>query len=149
MVIYPAVFNNSPVKRSTEAHEDTKNRRRQLQLWIDTRHAGKQSAFVAAHRLNQGEISALLKDKSFGGVKARNLEEKCGMPPRYLDHREGEAAPVGPGGSIPRALVKAYNAADPKKRALALSVALQILEGDSPTPVKPTEQPTPELARHR
>ncbi len=61
----------------------------------------------------------------------------------------GEEEPTSAGSAIPRALVKAYSAAEPKKRALALSVALQILEGDAPSPVKPTEQPTPELAPHR
>ncbi len=153
LVIYPAVIENSGMKRSTEAVEDTENRRRQLQLWIEARHAGKQSAFVAAHKLNQGEISALLKDKSFGGVKARNLEAKCGMPPRYLDQREAEPAAVAKLSPRALTLARAYDAADAEAQRLALSIALQILRGNhpaaAPTKARPSEQPTPELARLR
>lgn len=74
-------------KRSDAAIRDAENRRAQLRSWIDEHFDGSQSAFVSAHKLNQGEISALLKDKSFGGVKARNLEAATGMPERYLEER--------------------------------------------------------------
>lgn len=60
-------------------------RRKNLQKWIDDNHHGRQADFIAAHDLNQGEISGLLRKKSFGEVKARNLEDQCGMPDRYLD----------------------------------------------------------------
>lgn len=60
-------------------------RRKNLQRWIDREHYGKQADFIAKHDLNQGEVSGLLRSKSFGEVKARNLELKCEMPPNYLD----------------------------------------------------------------
>lgn len=70
-----------------EVNEDTANRRRQLKAWIDEHFDGIQAKFVHAHDLNQGEISGLMNSKSFGSVKARNLEKKAGMPTRYLDAR--------------------------------------------------------------
>lgn len=81
--------------RSDAANRDAENRRARLRQWIDE-HFDNQASFIAAHQLNQGEISALLKDKSFGSVKARNLEAATGMPERYLDERIGEGAPVAP-----------------------------------------------------
>lgn len=66
-----------------EADKEVANRRIQLRKWMD-RYVN-QAAFVAAYKLNQGEISGLLKDKSFGSRKARNLEAKVGMPVRYLE----------------------------------------------------------------
>lgn len=67
-----------------EADKEVLNRRVQLRKWITERYPS-QAAFVAAHNLNQGEISGLLRDKSFGGRKARNLEKKAEMPLRYLE----------------------------------------------------------------
>ena len=86
--------------RSDAAIRDADNRRARLRQWIEERYNGSQAAFVAAHKLNQGEISSLLKDKSFGSVKARNLEALTGMPERFLDDRAGGGllptpAPVG------------------------------------------------------
>lgn len=46
---------------------------------------GSQAAFIAQTGENQGEVSALLKTKSFGEKKARKLEEKCGLPSGWLD----------------------------------------------------------------
>lgn len=80
--------------RSQAAIREAENRRDRLRQWIDEHFGGKQSAFVSAHSLNQGEISGLLKDKSFGSVKARNLESKTGMPERYLDARPGDLSLV-------------------------------------------------------
>lgn len=77
--------------RSDAAIQDATNRRLRLRQWIDDHFGGSQSAFITEHRLNQGEISALLKDKSFGSVKARNLETATGMPVRYLDSRDDVA----------------------------------------------------------
>lgn len=82
--------------RSDAALRDAENRRTRLRQWIDEHHNGSQASFVAAHNLNQGEISSLLKDKSFGGVKARNLETLTGMPERYLDERLDIAPPPAP-----------------------------------------------------
>lgn len=85
--------------RSDAAERDANNRRAQLRLWIDSHHDGSQADFVKTHNLNQGEISALLKDKSFGSVKARNLEAQVGMPERYLELRPNDptesSAPIG------------------------------------------------------
>jgi phage repressor protein C with HTH and peptisase S24 domain len=82
-------------------------RRQQLQLWIDERFGGVQSAFledVAARTgkpPNQGEMSGLLSGKkSFGEKKARKLEFQAGMPDGYLDARNEVAQPA-PAGSAP------------------------------------------------
>lgn len=83
---------------SSRAKEDTENRRRQLRLWIDTHFGGKQADFVRKHSLNQGEISALLVAKSFGSVKARNLEAQTGMPSHYLEQR-GSTVTIDSGSS--------------------------------------------------
>lgn len=66
------------------------NRRRQLRRWIDEHFDGSQTAFVAStadgeKQINQGELSGLLKEKSFGEKRARSLEAQAGMPPGYLD----------------------------------------------------------------
>ncbi|URI11041.1 S24 family peptidase [Aquincola tertiaricarbonis] len=82
---------------SSRAKEDTENRRRQLRLWIDTHFGGKQADFVRKHSLNQGEISALLVAKSFGSVKARNLEAQTGMPVHYLEQRGAAVTTDAPG----------------------------------------------------
>ena len=97
LVIYLSVIENSAMAtRSDAATRDADNRRARLRQWIDERFGGSQAAFVVAHKLNQGEISSLLKDKSFGSVKARNLETLTGMPERYLDDRAlQESVPVG------------------------------------------------------
>ena len=42
-------------------------RRENLQRWIDEKYNGVQAGFVAFTEINQGELSALLKNKSFGG----------------------------------------------------------------------------------
>lgn len=65
-------------------------RRSQLKLWIDVHHGGSQASFIAStndgiKQLNQGELSGLLKNKSFGERKARSLEKQAGMPDFYLD----------------------------------------------------------------
>ncbi len=141
--------------RSKRAEEDTENRRRQLRRWVESRFGGRQSAFIAAHGLNQSEISQLMNAKSFGSVKARKLEEQCGMPLHYLEQRD--AAPSAPTkGLSPRALALAqeFDAAGPKEQAIAESVAIQILRGNpaaKPAPVKrkPAALPTPEPAPDR
>lgn len=65
-------------------------RRERLRQLIADRYKS-QADFVAATGENQGEVSALLKDKSFGEKKARKLELKCGLPAGWLD--EVESAP--------------------------------------------------------
>ena len=61
------------------------NRRARLNAWIDQYCDGKQAVFIERTDINQGELSALLKQKSFGEKKARSLEEKAGMPKYWLD----------------------------------------------------------------
>lgn len=65
-------------------------RREQLRRWIAERFNGEQVQFISDcasrdYHLNQGELSGLLKQKSFGEKKARALEAAAGMPHRYLD----------------------------------------------------------------
>ncbi len=97
--------------RSEAAVRDAENRRARLRQWIDENFGGVQAAFVARHSLNQGEISALLKDKSFGSVKARNLEAKTGMPERYLDAMAGDEVASTPSEpTLPEALELVANA---------------------------------------
>lgn len=69
-------------------------RRERLRLWIATHHDGSQVAFIAhcaerGHELNQGELSGLLKEKSFGEKKARKLELIANMPIGHLDGMTG------------------------------------------------------------
>jgi len=59
-------------------------RRARLREWIDSRFGGSQSAFVASTGINQGELSGLLKTKSFGEKRAASLERVAKMPPGYL-----------------------------------------------------------------
>lgn len=61
------------------------NRRNRLKEWIDQRYAGSQAKMVEDIGINQGELSGLLKSKSFGEKKARSLEDQAGMPYSYLD----------------------------------------------------------------
>ena len=76
---------NSPPIADVVAH-----RRARLRLWINTHFDGSQAAFIADaaehdHQLNQGEISGLLKKKSFGEKRARALELVARMSPGWLD----------------------------------------------------------------
>lgn len=66
------------------------NRRSRLKLWIDTNCAGSQKLFIAStndgdKQINQGELSGLLRSKSFGEKRARALERQARMPVGYLD----------------------------------------------------------------
>ena len=60
-------------------------RRHNLRLWIERLHQGRQALFVAETGINQGELSALLKNKTFGERKARKIEQSAGMPALWLD----------------------------------------------------------------
>lgn len=66
------------------------NRRSRLKLWIDTNCDGSQKLFIAStndgeKQINQGELSGLLRTKSFGEKRARALERQARMPLGYLD----------------------------------------------------------------
>ena len=73
------------------------NRRARLRQWIDTHFGGSHTLFLAStnngeKQMNQGELSALLRNKTFGERRARSLEAMAHMPPRYLDSPiDGEA----------------------------------------------------------
>ncbi|MCF7522181.1 3,4-dihydroxy-2-butanone-4-phosphate synthase [Neisseria sp. ZJ106] len=71
----------------------TELRRCNLRQWIDRHYAGQQSRFVEAIAINQGELSALLKNKSFGEKKARKIEAAAGMPPMWLDNEHLSTSP--------------------------------------------------------
>lgn len=68
-------------------------RRARLAQLIHERFDDSQASFIAHTGENQGEVSGLLKTKSFGEKKARKLESKCGLPPGWLDASE-DAAPL-------------------------------------------------------
>ena len=69
-------------------------RRKKLAKWIDLHHGGIQADFINATGINQGELSGLLKEKSFGERKARKLEEQAGMPRMWLDSDENNIEPT-------------------------------------------------------
>ena len=63
----------------------TELRRANLRQWIDERCGGRQALFAQAAAVNPGELSALLKNKSFGEKKARKIEQAAAMPAMWLD----------------------------------------------------------------
>lgn len=63
-------------------------RRLRLKQWIDKIYQGYQARMVDDIGINQGELSGLLKSKSFGEKKARSLENQARMPQGYLDEME-------------------------------------------------------------
>lgn len=68
----------------------TELRRHNLRCWIKRLHGGRQSAFAAAAGVNTGELSGLLKSKSFGEKKARKIEQDAGMSAMWLDTDHGD-----------------------------------------------------------
>ena len=63
---------------------DVSARRKMLSIWIKE-YFGTQAAFAAAYEINQGELSGLLKTKSFGSKRARAIEAIAKMPHKYLE----------------------------------------------------------------
>ena len=90
-MFYLLVIHTQNAQRMTDIKNPAAyNRRLQLRKWIDDRFGGVQAAFIAStndgdKQLNQGELSGLLGQKSFGEKKARSLELQAGMPKGYLD----------------------------------------------------------------
>jgi len=84
-------YQNSPI---------VKARRERLQEWIDTHYGGSRSAFIQAASIHHGELSGLLRTKSFGERRAESLEKAAGMPPGYLVSPLIETTPV-PSPNIP------------------------------------------------
>jgi hypothetical protein len=66
------------------------NRRLKLQHLINIKFGGSQAAFATKTEINQGELSGLLRNKSFGEKKARKIEQIVGLPSGYLDSPIGE-----------------------------------------------------------
>ncbi len=60
-------------------------RRLNLRYWIEFECGKSQAKFIDRTGINQGELSGLLRDKSFGEKKARALEIQAGMPAMWLD----------------------------------------------------------------
>ena len=71
------------------------NRRRRLARLIREKF-DTQARFIAATGQNQGEISGLLKSKSFGEKKARAIERDCRIPAGWLDLPDDESASTLP-----------------------------------------------------
>lgn len=77
------------------------NRRARLREWIDTHFGGSLTLFIAStnngeKQMNQGELSALLRNKTFGERRARSLEALAHMPPRYLEGPAASASEAAP-----------------------------------------------------
>lgn len=70
------------------------NRRLRLKQWIDAHFDGVPARFIDRIDINQGELSGLLREKSFGEKKARSIELKAGMPKGYLDSTNDDEALV-------------------------------------------------------
>ena len=68
-------------------------RRDNLRSWIDKHCDSSQAKFIDQTDINQGELSGLLRDKSFGEKKARSLEEKAKMPTFWLDKSHNSLMP--------------------------------------------------------
>jgi phage repressor protein C with HTH and peptisase S24 domain len=68
-------------------------RRGNLRKWIELECGGAQTKFIDKTGINQGELSGLLREKSFGEKKARSIEELAGMPAKWLDEEHVEMPP--------------------------------------------------------
>lgn len=69
--------------------QEADHHRARLQEFIDLHFEGRQSGLIDRIKINQGELSGLLKDKSFASAKARAIEGKAGLIPRCLDDPVG------------------------------------------------------------
>lgn len=81
---------------STDDTPTVAARRLRLQQWIAEHHGGSQASFASATGVNQGELSGLLKRKSFGEKRAASLEEIAGMPAGFLTFPLGSATTRAP-----------------------------------------------------
>ena len=86
-----------------------RNRRKNLQQWIDKKFNGIQADFVKETGINQGELSGLLREKSFGEKKARSLEKIANIPIGWLDKNHNEPEPNLDNVMIPVAAVEEYD----------------------------------------
>lgn len=80
LAIYRAVIENSRMSDTAQIRKDMADRHRgRLAELIRLHFQGKPAKFIEATGINQGELSGLLKAKSFGAVKARNIEAQAGL----------------------------------------------------------------------
>lgn len=79
--------------RMTDAKEirkrDADRRRARLAELLIERFGDSQKAFIDRTGINQGELSALLKEKPFGSTKARLLESQAGVHEGSLEEPPG------------------------------------------------------------
>lgn len=78
-------------------------RRQRLRLLINEHYGGVQAKFLDATGMNQGELSSLLRDKSFGERKARKIEALAGIAAGWLDSLPSneKTNESGPGHPVP------------------------------------------------
>jgi hypothetical protein len=93
------------------------NRRARLAQLIIDRYNGSQAGFVDATGANQGEVSALLRNKSFGEKKARKIEIDSGIPAGWLD------IPIDGEGEKPLVRLVSVPSSTDIERAFALDLA--------------------------
>lgn len=90
LVIYFEVMDNSEMNSAIDIRKQKASRRRaRLAELIRLHFQDKQKLFINRTGINQGELSGLLKDKSFGENKASALEIQAGIDPGSLDAEEG------------------------------------------------------------
>jgi len=69
---------------NTLASQIVRARRNRLSHWIKINYDDSRPAFVQATGINKGELSGLLREKSFGEKRARAIEKLAAMPAGYL-----------------------------------------------------------------
>jgi len=84
--------------------QEADRRRARLGELIRDHFEGSQKAFIDLTGINQGELSSLLKDKSFGSLKARAIEERAQLLKGSLEAPEG--SPFYPPGYHKSAITK-------------------------------------------
>lgn len=96
-------------------------RRRRLRQAIEDLFDGKLVNFIEKTGINSGELSALLRNKSFGEKKARSLEDAAGLPRYFLDRKEGEHPEPSPTINEPNPLLDLwpYLLPDEKQQIMA------------------------------
>ncbi|SAI47294.1 Uncharacterised protein [Bordetella ansorpii] len=123
---------------------ETQTRRTKLRQWIFA-HFPTVTAFASQYGLNQGEISGLLRNKSFGPKRARSLEKKVGMPIRHLELDE-HADPVAPRVAWPFKL-STYDAYQKLSAAKRRELDIRIAEFIAGATLPPNKTVTKRAAR--
>lgn len=89
LVIYLKVIDNETMATNDIRKAEAARRRARLAELILLHFEDKQKAFIDLTGINQGELSSLLKDKSFGSVKARGIEAAAHILKGSLDAEPG------------------------------------------------------------